>query len=101
MAHLSHGGIDVASDRLDVMLLPQAQCFWVGNNAAGWAELVSRLRDFPIEAIGIEASGGYERGVVRACSRRAYPCGRSIRLSFASSPRPVGFWLRMIDSMLA
>ena len=66
MAHLSHGGIDVASDRLDVMLLPQAQCFWVGNNAAGWAELVERLRDFPIEAIGIEASGGYERGVVRA-----------------------------------
>src|SRR3954469_1407799 len=66
MAHLSHGGIDVACDRLDVMLLPDGQCFWVGNNAAGWAELVSRLRRFSIAAIGIEASGGYERGVVRA-----------------------------------
>ncbi len=66
MAHRSHGGIDVASDRLDVVLLPQGQCFWVANTAAGWAELVSRLRDFSIEAIGIEASGGYERGVVRA-----------------------------------
>src|SRR3954468_19230199 len=66
MAHLSHGGIDVASDRLDVMLLPHGQCFWVGNNAAGWAELVSRLRGFCIAAIGIEASGGYERGVTRA-----------------------------------
>src|SRR3954447_11371962 len=66
MAHLSHGGIDVASDRLDVMLLPDGQCFWVGNNAAGWAELVSHLRRFCIAAIGIEASGGYERGVTRA-----------------------------------
>ncbi len=66
MTHLSHGGIDVASDRLDVVLLPQGQCFWVANTAAGWAELVERLGDFPIEAIGIEASGGYERGVVRA-----------------------------------
>src|SRR3954466_4878303 len=66
MAHLSHGGIDVASDRLDVMLLPEGQCFWVGNNAAGWAELVSRLRGVCIAAIGIEASGGYERGVTRA-----------------------------------
>jgi len=66
MVHLSHGGIDVASDRLDVMLLPEGQCFWVANNAAGWAELVSRLRGLSIAAIGIEASGGYERGVIRA-----------------------------------
>src|SRR5829696_5018509 len=55
MADLSHGGIDVASDRLDVMLLPH-----------GWAELVERLRGLHIAAIGIEASGGYERGVLRA-----------------------------------
>ena len=66
MAHLSHGGIDVASDRLDVVLLPKGQCFWVGNDAAGWAELVSRLRGLSVAAIGIEASGGYERGVTRA-----------------------------------
>ena len=66
MANLSHGGIDVASDRLDVMLLPEEQRFWVSNNAAGWAELVARLGGLCIEAIGIEASGGYERGVIRA-----------------------------------
>ena len=66
MAHLSHAGIDVASDRLDVMLLPDGQCFWVANNPAGWAELVTRLRGLCIAAIGIEASGGYEGGVIRA-----------------------------------
>src|SRR3954452_17583234 len=99
MAHLSHGGIDVASDRLDVMLLPDGQCFWVGNNAAGWAELVSRLRGLCIAAIGIEASGGYERGVIRALLQKAFLCGRSIRSSFASLPGRVGFWPRTIGWM--
>src|SRR5215204_1006914 len=34
--------------------------------AGGWAALVERLRNFSIAAIGLEASGGYERGVARA-----------------------------------
>jgi transposase len=38
----------------------------VSNDVAGWTELVEWLRGFSIVAIGIEASGGYERGVVRA-----------------------------------
>ena len=66
MAMLSFGGIDVSKDRLDVMVLPDEQCSSVSNDAAGWAELVEQLRGFSITAIGIEASGGYERGVVRA-----------------------------------
>jgi transposase len=66
MATLSFGGIDVSIDRLDVMILPEEQSFSVSNDPAGWAELVEWLRDFSIAAIGIEASGGYERGVMRA-----------------------------------
>src|SRR5262245_36288302 len=38
----------------------------VRNDAVGWAELVELARSFSIAAIGIEASGGYERGVMRA-----------------------------------
>src|SRR5260370_5140098 len=56
-------GIDVSKDRLDIMVLPEQQCFSVRNDAAGWAELVERLRGLSISAIGLEASGGYERGV--------------------------------------
>ena len=59
-------GIDVSKDRLDIMVLPEQQCFSVRNDAAGWAELVERLRGFSISAIGLEASGGYERGAMRA-----------------------------------
>src|SRR3982075_3854502 len=66
MAMLSFGGVDVSKDRLDIMVLPDVQCSWVSNDAAGWAELVEQLRGSSITAIGVEASGGYERGVVRA-----------------------------------
>jgi transposase len=62
---LSYCGIDVSKDRLDVAVLPGGECFSVRNDTAGWVELVERLRDFSIAAIGIEASGGYERGVMR------------------------------------
>ena len=72
MAHLSHAGIDVASDRLDVMLLPDGQCFWVANNPAGWAELVARLRGLCIAAIGIEASGGTSGVSFAPCSQRHF-----------------------------
>jgi len=60
-----YGGIDVSKDRLDVMVLPDSKSFSVDNNAAGYSELVKRLRDLPIAAIGIEPSGGYERAVIR------------------------------------
>src|SRR6202030_1491641 len=59
-------GIDVAKDRLDVMVLPDRKSFSVDNNAAGYSELVKRLRGLAIAAIGIEPSGGYERAVIRA-----------------------------------
>src|SRR5207253_4334029 len=63
---LSFCGIDVSKDRLDVMVLPEGQRSSVPNDVAGWAELVEQLRGCSIAAIGIEASGGYERGAMRA-----------------------------------
>jgi transposase len=66
MEENSFGGIDVSKDRLDVIVLPQGQYFTVVNDSAGWTELVDRLRNLPIAAIGIVPSGGYERGVIRA-----------------------------------
>src|SRR3974377_1085677 len=58
-------GIDVAKDRLDAQVLPHRQGFSVDNNATGWAELVERLHALAIAAVGIEPSGGYERGIIR------------------------------------
>src|SRR5258705_1562546 len=73
MAMLSFGGIDVSKDRLDVVVLPEERCSSVPNDAAGRADLVERLSGSSIAAIGIEASGGYERGVMRALLAAGMP----------------------------
>jgi transposase len=70
---LSFCGIDVSKDRLDVIVLPEEQCSSVSNDRAGWADLVERLRGCSIAAIGLEASGGYERGVMRALLAAGLP----------------------------
>ena len=64
MAMLSFCGVDVSKDRLDVV--PEGWFFSVSNDPAGWAELVARLRPLTVSAIGLEPSGGYERGIIRA-----------------------------------
>ena len=63
----------MSKDRLDVMVLPEQQCSSVSNDATGWAELVEQLRHFSLSAIGLEASGGYERGVTRALLAASMP----------------------------
>lgn len=54
-------GIDVSKLRLDVHLRPLNENFSVDNSKPGLRELKSRLRRLRILAIGLEASGGYER----------------------------------------
>lgn len=58
-------GIDISKARLDVAVLPSGEAFEVANDADGWSELVRRLRPLGAAAIGLEASGGYERAVLR------------------------------------
>src|SRR3712207_209336 len=57
-------GIDVAKDWLDVCVLPSQQRLRVANDAAGWRQIRALCR--PGTIVGLEASGGYERGVLRA-----------------------------------
>jgi transposase len=59
-------GVDVSKERLDIALHPDGAQFSVSNDAAGWRELCRRLKPLGVRAIGIEASGGYERGVIGA-----------------------------------
>jgi transposase len=59
-------GIDISKARLDVAVLPSGEAFEVANDEGGWSELVRRLGPIEAAAIGLEASGGFERGVLRA-----------------------------------
>lgn len=59
-------GIDVSKDLLDVTVLQTGAEFQIGNDEAGWAELIERLKGHAVKAIGLEPSGGYERGLAKA-----------------------------------
>lgn len=70
---VSSVGIDVSKDRLDIAVHPSGELFSVINEAAGWRSLTRRLAAIGARAIGIEASGGYERGVIVALVKAGLP----------------------------
>ena len=58
-------GIDTSKDKLDVAVHGRPGSFTVENSPAGWAMLAARLAEIGVRRVGIEATGGYERGVTR------------------------------------
>jgi transposase len=63
-------GIDVSKKRLDVSTAETS--FAVSNDRAGWAKLMQRFADPKTVVLAVEASGGYEQGVVRALRDQGY-----------------------------
>lgn len=59
-----NAGIDVSKEHLDLCL--ESTMLRVANDATGWNELTARLLDADVDLVVIEATGGYERGVVCA-----------------------------------
>src|SRR5215208_5942799 len=59
-------GIDVAKDRLDIGVLGERAEKQVDNNQAGIVCLVQQMLELQPELIVVEATGGYQRGVVEA-----------------------------------
>jgi transposase len=58
-------GIDTAKDKLDIAVHGQSGQWQVENAKPGWRRLLALLTGVGLTRVGIEASGGYERGVVR------------------------------------
>jgi transposase len=57
-------GIDTSKARLDIAVHGRSQRWQVENALAGWRHLAIVLGEAGVTRVGIEASGGYERGVV-------------------------------------
>ncbi len=74
MAHDSMvvAGIDTGKMWLDIACHPSGQALRVGNDAEGHERLSAWLRDQAVGRVGLEASGGYERGVVAALRRAGF-----------------------------
>lgn len=58
-------GIDTAKGKLDVAVHGQVSRWQVENTLHGWRRLRSELAEAGVGRVGIEATGGYERGVVK------------------------------------
>ena len=59
-----NAGIDVSKQHLDVCLL--AEAWRLDNDARGWDELIAKLKAAGVDLVVVEATGGYERGLVCA-----------------------------------
>jgi transposase len=66
-------GIDVSKDRLDVAVLGERQEKQVNNTQVGIAELVEWMQEWQPELIVVEATGGYQRGVVEGLFQAGLP----------------------------
>ena len=65
-------GIDVSKDWLDVHLRPVGEDLRVPNTGSGWRELAAHLSSHPLAKVAAEASGGYEKGVLRYLAQAGF-----------------------------
>ena len=59
-----NAGVDVCKQHLDVCLDTEARR--IANDANGWDELTAMLKAAEVDLVVVEATGGYERGLVCA-----------------------------------
>lgn len=83
-------GIDVSKGALDIFIDPTAEAFQVRNQADDIAALVERLRSAAPDYIVVEASGGFESGVVTALATEGLPVCRVSPQRVRSFARALG-----------
>ena len=62
--NINAAGIDTGKAKLDVALAGGKARLQIDNAPNGWRKLATWLKRHNVDRVGIEASGGYERGVV-------------------------------------
>src|SRR5262245_65170168 len=71
-SNMKVAGIDTGKERLDVALVGGEEWLAVDNTAAGHRRLWRWLCSHGVERVGIEASGGYERGIVSLLRKQGF-----------------------------
>jgi transposase len=65
-------GIDTSKAKLDIAVDGGGERWQVDNSSGGWRRLAAELSKAGVTRIGIEASGGYESGVVGALRDKGF-----------------------------
>src|SRR6202165_5385819 len=66
-------GIDTSKAKLDVAVHDRTERWQVANTLPGWRALAANLAKVGVTRVGIEATGGYERGVVEYLRAAGFP----------------------------
>ena len=61
---ITTAGIDTSKAKLDIAVHGRTERWQLANTLSGWRRLAANLAEIGVARIGIEATGGYERGVV-------------------------------------
>ncbi len=59
-------GLDIGKGQIDAALHERCETLAISNDAGGYPELIGWLQAHHVGRVGMEATGGYERGVARA-----------------------------------
>src|SRR3954465_8091269 len=62
--NITTAGIDTSKAKLDIAVHNRTERWQVANRLSGWRTLAASLAKAGVTKVGIEATGGYERGVV-------------------------------------
>jgi transposase len=62
--NITTAGIDTSKLKLDIAIHQRTERWQVPNTLPGWRELITHLAKAGVTRVGIEATGGYESGVV-------------------------------------
>ena len=63
--NITTAGIDTSKAKLDIAINGRSEVWQVPNALPGWRMLAANLAKAGVTRVGIEATGGYERGVVK------------------------------------
>ena len=66
-------GIDIGKQKLDVAVCGVKAALQADNTSAGHEKLIAWLRHHKVKRVGVEATGGYEQGIVQALRREGLP----------------------------
>jgi len=61
---ITTAGIDTSKAKLDIAVHGRTERWQLANALSGWRALAAKLTKAGVARVGIEATGGYERGVV-------------------------------------
>ena len=62
--NITTAGIDTSKAKLDIAVHGRTERWQVANSLPGWRALAAHFAQTGVTRVGIEATGGYERGVV-------------------------------------